>query len=963
MLGTAGGDAGTARAQLAEFLGAPQNDAYFDDGVVGGDEEEREEAGAGYRPGSISEDAFARGIARQSCGTICEREARSLISAFGGVDNFVAVTAAGRGGAAAAAAGVPAEEAVRALARALGGMAMGDSDVAATAAAKRASRPRSPAETCPPPPPPSPPRQQPRQARKWSPAELELASEPAAFLAAALGVSEGRALAALEAAGGDEDDALEMLLMEMKVKEREAEEAAYGLPPPRCPGQGPPTAAAALVEPRRRPSEDSESGGDDDDDDDVRGNAHRRLRRAAKAKAKARAATDAKAAAARAAAAAKAAAESGRGVCPNLLAGSPGAAHPPPVATTIASSRPADAAPASPASSAPAPAPPRSDAERFLLDLFGGELPEEVIFGELRRFEGDVDRAATSLFDHGPSLKLAHRLEKEKEAEERAAQERAAAAEAKGQKAQAKKQKAAAKKKKPPAVRSSSSSVATASSFSTHENGCLLGEEAEVPRESEAEESASEESAGEDPRQQRFRAPAEGATARDLALRLGVTEAAAQFALEVVEDGDPVAAEALLRSTVLHPERKGRARASAADAGAQSPRPASSSSSAAFDRERSPELDLGGGWQTVTKDEAALRAAAAARAEERERREAAAALRARLDSAAAARAAAAEEKKRAKKGKAPVATAAAAPGSSSSSSASSSAPLVDPAIAWVSRAAAAGPLAPASPARKARPGAAAATSASTAPAPPAPAAAAAAARARARAPPSPDSDSDGVDLPTSAAPSDAGGFHRDAAPVRFREQHARGDMLFSEFLGVLDAARAARAAGDAELGSRLLARSRALKERYDRERKEAAARIAAERNRLHTSTRSFDLHGQTVPDALDFVASHLRHELEVPELIARTCGPVSLRFMVGKGNHSRGGVSRLRGPVAGLILETGFSKEREVRWEPHFATVTVTVESLAPERRRELLDNLGPAFELVKAKYCGRGGSDGNNGR
>ena len=788
----------------------------------------------------------------------------------------------------------------------------------------------------------------PQAASGGAPDETELASA-AAFLAAALGVSEQRALSALEAAGGDEDDALEMLLMEMKVREKEAEDEAYGGYVRR--------GGAASSSPRYAPTSRHGAGYDDPDDDDepVRGAVHERLRPAAAKRAAAAAA------ATRAAAAAKNGGGAGGEKPPASDSEDEGKFSPEILEAAEEARFLLDEAVLPPA--------PPSESESFLFNLFGGELDVEVILGELRRFKGDVDRAATSLFDNGSSLQLVRRLEMEQAAEERAAAERraaAAAAEAAGAAVAAELEREAVSELR----RKQKKAAAKARKQALHNCGGVGGEgpsssaaaaaplqEAEARREG-GEESPESGSGGDndgrpEERQQRLFAPRETVSARVLAQRLGVSEASAQFALEVVEDGDPVAAEALLRSTVLHPERRKKAAAAAksADEGAgagAADAGASSSSSAAFARETgSEELQLDDGWQRVPrKDEEALRAAAAAEAEERERREAGAALRARLDTAAAARAAAAEEK-RARKGKAPVAAAATQASSFS----------VDPAIAWV-----AGSTGRASTSQEKKPGPAAATAAAAV-APtlsPAPAAASAASSSSS----SSSFLSHNLRLPTSQAPVRAG-FHPEAAPVRFREQRARADALFAEFTALLDAARAARKARDAPLAARLQKQAGRLKALWVEETTAATLRIAADRNKKHLSIRPVDLHGQTVSSALDFVNLHLGHELGVHENIAMTSGPVCLRFMVGKGLHSTGGVQKLRGPVTELILETGFLRATEVKWEPQCASVEVTLapDSLTAERRKELLENLPYAFEDVKAKYCGRGGHDDNGGR
>ena len=236
-------------------------------------------------------------------------------------------------------------------------------------------------------------------------------------------------------------------------------------------------------------------------------------------------------------------------------------------------------------------------------------------------------------------------------------------------------------------------------------------------------------------------------------------------------------------------------------------------------------------------------------------------------------------------------------------------------------------------------------------------------------------DDDEVDLPSSRAahlplarpspcPSSsllsAGGFHRHTKPARFDEEHARGNELYADWMRLIDGARAARASGDASLSARLLRQAARTKQLHEEERARANMRIAAERNKRHVATRPCDLHGQTVASALEIVAPFLEHELDVPHILAQTCGPVSIQFMVGKGNHSKGGVQKLKEPVERLVLETGFVKGREVTWDTKVGAVTVIVTSLTPERRADMLENLPGAVEVVRAKYCGGHGRDQN---
>ena len=316
----------------------------------------------------------------------------------------------------------------------------------------------------------------------------------AAFLAAALGVSKKEALRALEISQGDEDEALEILLMDMKLAEEREEEEAYGY-----------------------------SGFDEFANDDDVG-------------------------------------FGGGGVeepfvrepSPPLVSHSPPPS--PPRSPRAASQL---AVPGVPLPELPYQ-PGLSEAEEGLVDVFG-YLPREIVVRELRRFHGDVDRAGTSLVENGESLVLALKLEQDRLEQEKA--EAAAAAEAA---VEAKRRQKAAAKRRKMVYRSGggedSSSSACAVSASRNRSGGgedygALWQEAEVAREEEEEEEGEGEEGNSDdpndPRKQRFFAPGETTTAKELALRLGCRVREADWALEAVMDGDPVAAEKLLRSSLI----------------------------------------------------------------------------------------------------------------------------------------------------------------------------------------------------------------------------------------------------------------------------------------------------------------------------------------------------------------------------------------------------------------------------
>ena len=211
-----------------------------------------------------------------------------------------------------------------------------------------------------------------------------------------------------------------------------------------------------------------------------------------------------------------------------------------------------------------------------------------------------------------------------------------------------------------------------------------------------------------------------------------------------------------------------------------------------------------------------------------------------------------------------------------------------------------------------------------------------------------------VDIPVSRVPVRAG-FHPNAAPVRFKEQHAESAAHWREYARLAREARAARKEGKTAVAKLLTDRANDAHTLHKAEKERASRRIAAERNRLHESMRVLDLHGHTVDGALEHVAEYLRHELSVSELIASTSGPVSLNFMVGKGKHSKGGVPKLKTPVGRLVLETGFLAGEELSWEPDEAAVTVKVADLTRARREQVLARLPVALDYVNAKYCGPG--------